>query len=60
MCHRWIACLTLLASALLSAQWKPPRTSDGQPDLQGIWTNATLTPLQRPPDLGNKQYFTED
>jgi hypothetical protein len=25
-----------------------PRTPDGHPDLQGIWTNATLTPLERP------------
>ena len=60
MRSRWIVCAALLAAALLSAQSKPPRTSDGQPDLQGIWTNATLTPLQRPPELGNKQYFTED
>ena len=25
-----------------------PRTPDGHPDLQGIWTNATLTPVERP------------
>src|SRR5262245_30045672 len=29
------------------------------PDLQGIWTNANLTPLQRPAELGDKQFFTE-
>ena len=29
-----------------------PRTPDGHPDLQGIWTNATLTPLERPAELG--------
>jgi hypothetical protein len=34
------------------------RTPDGQPDLQGLWTNATLTPLQRPAELGSKQFFT--
>jgi hypothetical protein len=39
--------------------WKPPRTPDGQPDFQGIWTNATLTPFQRPAELGDKQFFTE-
>ncbi len=27
--------------------WTPPRTPDGKPDLQGIWNNATLTPLER-------------
>src|ERR1700736_1371998 len=36
-----------------------PRTPDGQPDLQGIWTNATLTPFQRPAELAAKQFFTE-
>ena len=28
--------------------WTAPRTPDGHPDLQGIWTNATITPLERP------------
>src|SRR5262245_43780184 len=37
-----------------------PRTPDGQPDLQGIWTNATVTPLERPSDLSGKQVFTEE
>src|SRR5262247_4677784 len=37
-----------------------PRTADGQPDLQGIWTNATLTPLERPPDLRNKEFFSPE
>jgi hypothetical protein len=35
-----------------------PRTADGQPDLQGIWTNLTLTPLERPPKLSGKAFFT--
>ena len=39
--------------------WTVPRTPDGQPDLQGIWSNATLTPLERPPELAGKQFFTE-
>jgi len=29
-----------------------PRTPDGRPDLQGNWSSATLTPLQRPRDQG--------
>ena len=31
--------------------WVVPRTPDGKPDLQGNWTNATLTPIERPRDM---------
>jgi hypothetical protein len=37
-----------------------PRTIHGQPDLQGVWTNMTLTPLERPAALAAKQFFTEE
>jgi hypothetical protein len=43
-----------------ASTWKPPRTSDGKPDLQGNWSNATITPLQRPPELANKAYFSQE
>src|SRR4029077_17885749 len=47
-------------ASLASAQtWTVPRTPDGRPDLQGIWTNASITPLERPKDLGTKEWFTE-
>src|SRR5438093_841455 len=45
-------------SASAAKAWTPPRTPDGQPDLQGIWTNATLTPLERPADLAGKEFLT--
>jgi len=59
MSHRLMASLGALAvivAAPLAGQtpvaksktWSVPRTPDGQPDLQGIWTNATITPLERP------------
>jgi hypothetical protein len=38
--------------------WTPPRTVDGQPDLEGVWTNATITPLERPADLAGKAFFS--
>src|SRR5262249_34275581 len=47
------------ALAAAGQGWKPSRTVDGQPDFQGVWTNATLTPLQRPAELASKQFFTE-
>jgi hypothetical protein len=39
--------------------WTPPRTPDGHPDLQGNWNSASLTPLQRPVELGAKEFYTE-
>ena len=39
--------------------WTAPRTPDGHPDLQGIWSNGTLTPLERPRDLAGKEFLTE-
>ena len=35
------------------------RTGDGLPDFTGIWTNVTITPLERPRDLAGKEFFTE-
>src|SRR6202011_3275584 len=40
--------------------WTQPRTPDGQPDLQGYWTNNTITPLERPKGLGAKEFYTEE
>src|SRR5436190_89438 len=49
----------LTAAAAPEKTWRAPRTQDGQPDLQGIWSNATITPLERPKDLAGKEFFTE-
>src|SRR5579863_8230683 len=36
-----------------------PRTTDGHPDLQGIWTNATITPVERPAAFAGKAVATD-
>ena len=38
----------------------PARTAWDDPDLQGIWNNATLTPFQRPEALGDQEFLTEE
>ena len=51
-----------LVSSLASAQTKPyttPRTPDGQPDLQGFWTNSTYIPLERPNGV-TKEFYTPE
>ena len=39
--------------------YSAPLTPDGQPDLQGFWTNSTYTPLQRPKDV-TKEFYTRE
>jgi hypothetical protein len=36
-----------------------PRTPDGRPSLEGIWTNATVTPLERPAEFAGKEFLTD-
>jgi hypothetical protein len=40
-------------------QWTPPRTPWGHPDLQGIYTNNTVVPLERPANLADKAELTD-
>lgn len=68
-----VSCAVLLAWADAAAQtpatakhiaankvYTPPRTPDGQPDLQGVWDYRTVTPLERPDGLGEKAILTDE
>ncbi len=56
-----LALAGLLALPVLAlAQEDAPRTDWGAPDLQGIWDFRTITPMERPEDLGDKAFLTEE
>ena len=54
------ACVVLLALPALTMAQDVPQTPWGTPDLQGTWDFRTITPLQRPEDLGDKAFLTEE
>jgi hypothetical protein len=55
--------LVFLAVSALPAQdktaWRMPRTPEGHPDLQGFWSNATRTPVERPAEFAGKATLTD-
>jgi hypothetical protein len=63
----WIAAAPLAAQTRTAAKpapgakaWTAPKTAWGHPDLQGIWTNTTTTPLERLPEASDKQTLTDE
>ena len=60
----WFLLFLLLVSRASFAQadgdWQVPRTIDGQPDLQGVWANNTITPVERPDVFEDKEYLTDE
>jgi hypothetical protein len=70
---RSIALLSLCGGALFAAlaaaqapapldaaAYSPPRLPSGKPDLQGLWSNALVTPLERPAEFADKPFLTEE
>jgi hypothetical protein len=59
-----LTCAGLLALTMsapsTAATYTAPRLADGTPDLQGVWTNATATPMERPAEFGNRRSFTKE
>ena len=48
----------ILTGAASAQAYRAPRAVGGQPSLEGAWTNATLTPLERPASLGERRAMT--
>ena len=51
--------LVVVAGAIAEAQ-EVPRTPGGRPDLSGTYDTATLTPLERPVEFGDRLALTEE
>jgi hypothetical protein len=61
-----VGCMTLVSSAqgpqrsaAAAGAYTAPRNAFGQPDFEGVWTNNSLTPLQRPAAWANKTTLTD-
>jgi hypothetical protein len=64
MRRRWLASLGILFAvvvvSLTGAAWKAPRTPWGEPDLQGVWSYANLTPLERPSGQAGRDRLSDE
>jgi len=57
----FVAMAGVVASAQdQGAKYRAPRTSDGKPDLQGVWNFSTAVPMQRPAAFATKKMFTRE
>ena len=48
------------ANAADKPSFKVPRTTWGDPDLQGVWDYRTITPFERRPEIGDREYYTDE
>ena len=54
-----VATAALATAAWGAEAWKAPRNGWGQPDLSGVWTNATITTLERDARFGDRKVLTD-
>lgn len=54
------SCVLGASAAAATDAYKMPLNAYGQPDLEGTWTNATLTVLERPKEYGNRKVMTDE
>lgn len=55
----WSTVLLMVSLTATGQAQKASKTAWGDPDLQGIWSNATLTPLERPNEFKDREFLTE-
>ena len=51
---------TAADSATAAKKWTAPRTPWGEPDLQGTYSNRTITPFERPANVNGREFFTPE
>ncbi len=56
----WVALGVFCAGSVTAQSYEPPRTPWGHPDFQGMWSNETLTPFERPEEMADKEFFTDE
>ena len=56
---RFLRAILMIVAWLPLAAQQAPRTADGHPDLEGIWTNATITPRERLPQFKDRPSLSE-
>ena len=54
------AAVVALAPALAAGQAEVPRTSWGAPDIGGVWDFRSITPMERPDDLADQEFLSEE
>ena len=58
LCSVTLAVLAVAGPAVSAEPYRAPRTSWGEPLIQGVYTNNTNVPYERPAELGTKAFFT--
>ena len=56
----WLAPEGAAAQTQAADDWTVSRTAWGNPDLQGVWSFATITPLERPESYADRDRLTDE
>ena len=52
--------LTIFTTSSLAQNYEVPQTEWGVPDLQAVWKHSSIIPFERPRELGDKRFYTEE